>query len=86
MVADEPWQDVEMADVVVHELTPDLVTLAYHGQGRHEGDEDSYRASIASTWVKRDGRWQLAMTAHQSWQPAEAAGEKGSGGGQVGRG
>lgn len=74
MVAEEPWQDVEIRDVAIHELTPDVVTLAYHGQGRHAGDEEPYRATIASTWIKRDGRWQLAMTAHQPWQPVETAG------------
>jgi len=25
--------------------------------------------SIASTYVRRDGRWQLALSAHQPWKP-----------------
>ena len=34
MPADAPWTEVVMRDVVVREITPDLVVLAYHGQGR----------------------------------------------------
>lgn len=74
MTADKPWQDVGLKDVQVRELTPDCVILAYHGQGRHEGDKEPYRASIASTYVRRDGHWQLALTAHQPWKPAEDTG------------
>ncbi|MBA2253836.1 MAG: nuclear transport factor 2 family protein [Chloroflexi bacterium] len=69
MPAEKPWQDVEMTDVTVRQLTPDCVIVAYHGQGRHEGDEAPYRGSIASTYVRRDGRWQLVLTAHQPWKP-----------------
>lgn len=69
MPADKPWQNVEMTDVQIHELTTDCVALAYHGQGRHQGDEEPYRASIASTYVRRDGHWLLALTAHQPWKP-----------------
>lgn len=50
------------------------IVLAYHGQGRHEGDNEPYRASIASTYVRRDGAWQLALTAHQPWKPNEKSG------------
>ena len=74
MPADKPWQEVEMTDVHVHELTTDCIVLAYHGQGRHEGDNEPYRASIASTYVRRDGAWQLALTAHQPWKPNEKSG------------
>ena len=69
MAADKPWKDVEMLDVHVQEVTPDCVILAYHGQGSRDGDEKPYQGSIASTYVKRDGRWQLALSAHQPWKP-----------------
>jgi hypothetical protein len=70
MTADKPYTDVEMLDVVLRQLTPDCVILAYHGQGSRDGDEAPYHGSIASTYVKQDGRWRLALTAHQPWKPA----------------
>lgn len=69
MPAEKPWIDVEMTDIHVRQLSPELVVLAYHGRGRHEGDEEPFMGSIASVYFKRDGRWQLAMTAHQPWKP-----------------
>jgi uncharacterized protein DUF4440 len=75
MIADRPWKDVEMFDVQVREPIPGCVTLAYHGQGIHEGDDEPYRGSIASTYVKRDGHWQLVLTAHQPWKPKEGTAE-----------
>jgi len=69
MTADKPYQDVEMTDVVLRQITPDCVILAYHGQGTRDGDKAPYRGSIASTYVKQNGRWQLALTAHQPWKP-----------------
>lgn len=70
MPAEHPWTDVRMTDVVVHQVTDDCITLAYHGQGTQEGRDEPYRGSIASVYVKREGRWQLALTAHQPWKPA----------------
>ena len=67
--AKKPWTHVQMADVELRELTADCVILAYHGKGSMEGVTDPYRGSIASTYVRRDGRWQLALTAHQPWVP-----------------
>ena len=71
MTADKPYQNVEMKDVVLHQVTPDCVILAYHGQGTTGGDEAPHRSSIASTYVKKNGRWQLALTAHQPWKPED---------------
>ena len=72
MTADKPYQNVEMTDVVLHQVTPDCVILAYHGQGARDGDEGPHRSSIASTYVRQDGRWRLALTAHQPWKPGES--------------
>lgn len=69
MIADQPWQDVEMTDVTVREVTPDLVILAYHGRGRQAGADRAHLSSVASTYLRRDGRWQLVLTAHQPWTP-----------------
>jgi hypothetical protein len=67
MPAEAPWVDVEMRDVVVREITPGVVILAYHGSGRRSSDGKPYRGSIASTYARIGGRWQLVMTAHQPW-------------------
>jgi Domain of unknown function (DUF4440) len=69
MTADEPWTDVEMRDVIVRSITPDLVILAYHGSATQAKDGTPYRGSIASTYARIDGQWQLAMSAHQPWEP-----------------
>lgn len=68
MPAENAWTDVQMTDIVAYQVTDDCVTLAYHGQGMQEGRDEPYRGSIASVYVKRDGRWQLALTAHQPWK------------------
>lgn len=70
MPAEQPWTDVQMHDLVVHQLTADVVVLAYHGQGR-QGDAEPYRGSIASVYVRHDGKWRLAMTSHQPWKPGD---------------
>src|SRR5262245_52741012 len=61
MTAPSPWDHVEMCDVVVRQVTPELIVLAYHGAGRRP-DGKPYQGSIASAYAKIDGRWQLAMT------------------------
>jgi len=67
--AEKPWGKVEMLDVQVRQLTPDCVILAYHGRGHRDGDEKPYEGSIASTYVRIDGSWKLALSAHQPWTP-----------------
>jgi len=72
----KPFSGVEMVDLVVRQITPDCIVLAYHGEGTHVGEDKPYQGSISSAYVKKDGRWQLALTAHQPWKPngAKAAG------------
>ena len=69
MTAPAPWTDVEMTDVVVRRITPDLAILAYHGRARGAADGKPYQGSIASAYARIDGRWQLALTVHQPWEP-----------------
>jgi hypothetical protein len=73
MAADAPWTDVEMLDVQVREVTPDCVILAYHGRAKRASDGKPYAGSIASTYVRNDGAWQLALTAHQPWAPDQSS-------------
>jgi hypothetical protein len=70
--AEKPWDAVEMLDVQVRQMTPDCVILAYHGRGRRDGDEKPYQGSIASTYIRIEGNWKLALSAHQSWTPKES--------------
>ncbi|HEY1420042.1 MAG TPA: hypothetical protein VGG90_04960 [Candidatus Dormibacteraeota bacterium] len=76
MPAEKPWKDVEMLDLRATEITPDCVIVAYHGKGRREGDREPYQSSIASTYIRADGRWLLALSAHQPWQPKNGGGPK----------
>lgn len=69
MTADAPWGDVEMLDVKAREVTSDCIVVAYHGRGRRPTDEAPYQGSIASTYVRQDGEWRLALSAHQPWTP-----------------
>ena len=69
MTAPTPWRNVEMTDVVVRRITPDLAILAYHGSARGGADGKPYQGSIASAYARIDGRWQLALTVHQPWEP-----------------
>ncbi len=77
MISDRPWTRVEMTDLTIREVTPDCVILAYHGSGLREGDDRPYRGSVASTYIRRDGRWRLALTAHQPWKPQTDQGPTG---------
>lgn len=76
MTAPAPWDLVEMRDVIVRQVTPELIVLAYHGAGRRPTDGKPYQGSIASAYAKIDGRWQLAMTSHQPWTPKPAKASK----------
>ncbi len=71
MPAEKPWDEVEMLDVEVRQVTLDCVILAYHGRGRRDGDEKPYEGSIASTYLRVDGNWKLALSAHQPWMPKD---------------
>jgi hypothetical protein len=66
-LADAPWTDVDMRDVTIREVTPEVVVLAYHGTGRHARDDKPFRGSIASVYVRDGNRWRLALTSHQPW-------------------
>lgn len=63
------FKNVKMTDVQLRQLTPDCVALAYHGEGTREGDRDAYHGSICSIYVRRNDRWQMALTDHQPWNP-----------------
>ena len=68
------FKDVVFKDVIVRELAPDCLAILYHGQGSPEGGDKPFQGSICSVYVKRAGRWQMALTVHQPWKPDGAKG------------
>ena len=69
--AEAPWQNVEMLDLIAREIGPDCVILAYHGRAELDGAGKPYQGSIASTYCRIDGQWQLVLTSHQPWIPRD---------------
>ena len=70
----KPFTDVQFRDVIVREIAPNVAMLVYHGQGVRV-DGKPYQGSICSVYVRRDGRWQSVLTAHQPWK-ADGMGAK----------
>lgn len=62
-----PFRDLVMHDLIVRPLTADCIAIAYHAEARQD-DGKPYRGSICSVYLRREGRWQLALTAHQPWK------------------
>jgi hypothetical protein len=65
------FKDVEMDDVHFRDIAPDCVALAYHGKGMQEGADKPFTGTVSSVYVKRNGRWQVALAVHQPWKPEE---------------
>lgn len=63
----KPWTDVKMEDVHVLDLNDDCMAVAYHGEGSQEGMKEPYRATVSSVYVRKNGKWKLALTSHQGW-------------------
>jgi hypothetical protein len=63
------WEGLEMSDIRTIQITPDCVGVLYHGMAKRRDSGEPYRASLVSVYAKRDGNWQLVITAHQPWQP-----------------
>lgn len=70
MTPEQPWTNLQMQDLVVREITPDCIVLAYHGSA--EGpDGKPTRSSVCSTYVRMDGQWKMALCSHQPWKPGK---------------
>lgn len=64
-IADVPGLiSLHMRDVEVRDLTEHVVALTYHATASREGQGEPYEARIGSVYVRRDGRWQLALHQH----------------------
>lgn len=55
-----PWDEHELSDVHVHELAPGLAVVVYRVRARRRND-DPYEAMLASTYVRIDDDWRLAL-------------------------
>ena len=53
------WDEFEITDEQVIELTPESAVLNYRWSSRR-GDE-TYEALMSSVYVRRDGEWKLAL-------------------------
>jgi hypothetical protein len=53
------WEETEISDARVVELGPDAAALTYRWRSRR-GDA-TYEAAMSSVYVRREGRWQLAL-------------------------
>ena len=71
MMSDAAWTDLEISDVTFREPTDDCVIVAYHGSAVRGGKKERDLVSVCSTYLKRDGRWQLVASAHQPWKPSK---------------
>jgi hypothetical protein len=53
------WTDIEISEPRLLELTPESAALVYQGSAKRDGEP--YSANSASVYVKRNGRWQMAL-------------------------
>jgi hypothetical protein len=67
------FEDLQMSDVHIRQLTADCVMVAYHGQANPKGSATPYLGTICSIYVKKAGHWQLAVGVHQPWKPQAAS-------------
>ena len=63
----KPFSGVEMIDLVVHQITPDCIVVAYHGEGTHVGEDKPYQGSIASATVRSCSASAPVIRACSSW-------------------
>jgi hypothetical protein len=55
-----PWQSVELEDVRSIELSPEATAIVYRATGIR-GSGEPYRTLATSLYVRRAGRWLLAL-------------------------
>jgi hypothetical protein len=56
-----PWASYEMDDIRLVPLGDESAALVYVGTGRRDGDDPPFVGVMSSVYVKRDGRWKLAL-------------------------
>jgi hypothetical protein len=61
MVGASEWASFTIDDPRVVELGEDAAALVYTTEAYGLGDSDPYRAALTSVYVRRAGRWSLAV-------------------------
>jgi hypothetical protein len=56
----QPWSWFQIRNPQTVELSPDSAVLHYRVQARRDFQSE-YQALIASTYIRRDGEWKLAV-------------------------
>ena len=56
----KPWSEHRISDVAVRALDTDAALIAYRATAQREGAAE-YRAMMTSVYVRRAGRWLLAL-------------------------
>ena len=56
-----PWASYEMDEIRVVPIGEDSAALVYVGTGHRDGDAPSFVGVMTSVYVRRDGRWKLAI-------------------------
>jgi Domain of unknown function (DUF4440) len=64
------WGGVQLDDVRLLRLSDDVAALVYTGRARRDGTP--YAANTTSTYVRRDGQWQLML--HQQSANSDVTG------------
>jgi hypothetical protein len=67
----KPWSDVEFSEVRLYPLCVDCTALIYTADGHRPDNGEAYRSRVCSTYVRRDGRWQIALH-QQTMVPTKA--------------
>ncbi|HSJ83788.1 MAG TPA: nuclear transport factor 2 family protein [Acidimicrobiia bacterium] len=55
------WANYTIDEPVLVQLGPDAASLTYTTVAQPPGNGDVYRAALTSVYVRRDGRWLLAV-------------------------
>jgi hypothetical protein len=57
------WSDLRIADVAMHQPSPDVAFLSYEASAKRRTGEP-YRALIGSAYLRREGGWKLTFHQH----------------------
>ncbi|MGH3459027.1 nuclear transport factor 2 family protein [Aeromicrobium sp.] len=56
-----PWHSYEINDVRLVDAGEETAALVYVGTGYRDGDQPAFVSLMSSTYVRREGRWRLAL-------------------------
>lgn len=56
-----PWQSYDIEDVRLVDAGAETAAIVYVGTGYRDGDQPAFVGIMSSIYVRRDGRWRLAL-------------------------